>query len=533
MSMADMTAAVQQLVGSPQGPSASQQLVENMPAWERALVGAGEAFNTLGRGTKQKGMEFLNYIGDLPPDQLEAFKRETAAQRELAQPVLSTPAGLAGNLVGNVAAIAPTAMLPGANTVAGSAAIGALSGALMPTVGDESSLTNAALGGGLGAAGGAIGRGISRLNQPVRARLSAEAADLAAQAQARGIPLDAADLSGSRPLQSMRATLENLPLVGGRAQADKAAKMAAFNREVGKTFGANADALTPEVMAAAKSGLSAGFDDLTARNILSPDQTFVQQIADLTVKARREFTPDLARILNNKVDDALALIDDQTGQIPGKAYRRLDTELGKMMKGGGDKAALIGDLRQVLRETMDRSISPQDQAAWRALRKQWASMKTVEPLVAKNAEGNVSPRMLLNRVATQDRSTAYGGGDLAELGRIGKLFVAEPIPDSGTAQRTFWQNLLTGYAPTVGNLAAGSGLGAATLAATGDPYAAAGVGALGGLGIPLAARAALKNPRWLTEGLLSDEQLTRNPYVLDALRALPASLSAGLLGTVN
>ena len=49
----------------------------------------------------------------------------------------------------------------------------------------------------------------------------------------------------------------------------------------------------------------------------------------------------------------------------------------------------------------------------------------------------------------------------------------------------------------------------------------------------LAARAALKNPRWLTEGLLSEKALTRNPYLLDALRALPASLSAGLLGTVN
>ena len=37
----------------------------------------------------------------------------------------------------------------------------------------------------------------------------------------------------------------------------------------------------------------------------------------------------------------------------------------------------------------------------------------------------------------------HGGGDLGELGRIGRAFVAEQTPNSGTAQRTFYQRLLT------------------------------------------------------------------------------------------
>ena len=512
-------------------PNNLQRLVSEKSALERAAIGMGEAFNTLGRGATEKGMQFLQHVGDVTPEQLAAFRQETGMQRELAEPVLSTPVGFAGNLVGNVAAIAPTAMIPGANTIAGSAAIGGLSGALMPTVGDESSAVNAALGASLGGIGGAIGQGIGRLNSPVRARLSPEAQALAQRAQQAGIPLDAADLTGSRPLQAMRSTLENMPLVGARAQADKAAKAAAFNRAVGETFGAPADALTPAVMAPAKATLSQGFEDVATRNLLSPDQTFVRQIADLTNKARREYTPDMARILNNKVDDVLALIDSQTGQIPGKAYRRMDTELGKLMKGGGDKAELIGQLRGVLRDAMDRSISPDDRAAWRMLRRQWANMKTVEPLVAKNAEGNVSPRELLNKVATRDKSTAYlGGGDLGELGRIGKLFVAEPIPDSGTAQRSMWQRMLMGGMPDV---AAGSLVGAGALGLTGDPTAAIAAGLGGAVGIPLAARAALRNPRWLSEGLLSEDAMLRHPYVMDALRTLPAALPAGLLGTFN
>ncbi len=49
-------------------------------------------------------------------------------------------------LAGNVATYAPLALVPGANTVAGGAILGGLTGAAQPVVGDESRLSNAALG---------------------------------------------------------------------------------------------------------------------------------------------------------------------------------------------------------------------------------------------------------------------------------------------------------------------------------------------------------------------------------------------------
>lgn len=57
-----------------------------------------------------------------------------------------------GAIAGNIATYAPLAMVPGANTLLGGAALGGASGFLQPTVGGESRLTNTALGAGAGMA---------------------------------------------------------------------------------------------------------------------------------------------------------------------------------------------------------------------------------------------------------------------------------------------------------------------------------------------------------------------------------------------
>jgi hypothetical protein len=52
----------------------------------------------------------------------------------------------------------------------------------------------------------------------------------------------------------------------------------------------------------------------------------------------------------------------------------------------------------------------------------------------------------------------YGTGDqaLPDLARIGQAFVKEQIPNSGTAERTFWQNMLTKPTEALGNVVAGT-----------------------------------------------------------------------------
>lgn len=62
-----------------------------------------------------------------------------------------TGAGMAGNVAGNIAAFAPLALVPGANTVAGAGAIGGITGAFQPTDTTKERLTNMMVGAGLGA----------------------------------------------------------------------------------------------------------------------------------------------------------------------------------------------------------------------------------------------------------------------------------------------------------------------------------------------------------------------------------------------
>jgi hypothetical protein len=118
--------------------------VDGMGGVEKFAAGAGKAFVDLGRGVGQM-------FGAVS-------KQDVADSRALDAPLMKTGAGKVGNFAGNVAAVAPAAFVPGANTVAGAGAIGALSGLLQPAESTQEMLTNTALGGVLGAGGQAVGK---------------------------------------------------------------------------------------------------------------------------------------------------------------------------------------------------------------------------------------------------------------------------------------------------------------------------------------------------------------------------------------
>lgn len=133
----------------------------------RNLAAAGTALSNLWEGAKQ-------IVGKGDEERIKA-------NRQIAE---SAPVG---SIAGNVALLAPTALIPGANTVAGAGAVGAISGALQPTVGDESRLANIATGGAAGVAGQAVGNKIGSILQ---SRAQQKAAELAAQ-QSRNSVKDA------------------------------------------------------------------------------------------------------------------------------------------------------------------------------------------------------------------------------------------------------------------------------------------------------------------------------------------------------
>jgi hypothetical protein len=479
-----------------------------MSGTDRFLAGAGKSFTDLARGAKQ-------LLGS-------NNQAEIDESRKLDAPLMKTGAGIAGNIGAGIATALPTFAIPGVNTLTGAAAAGALTGALQPVATGESRGTNTMLGGALGAGGQVAGNAIGRVIRPVRATLSPEEQRLAGVAAAHNIPLSAAQQTGSRPLQVIDSVLENLPLTSGRQLAQREAQQQAFNRSVGGTFGAAEDALTPDVMGRARAAIGQRFTDLSARNSIDAGQNMLPyELGNVMNEIRRFSTGDVARIAGNRVDDLLNHVD-QNGRIPGQAYRQFDSALGRQMRSttDGDLRHALGQIRDTVRNAMDASISPADAAAWRQARGQYANLMTVAPVAARNESGNVSGRTLLGAANTANRNARFGApSELAELGRVGRAFVADQIPNSGTAQRAFYQSLLMG--------GLGGGIGYA--GSGGDPAKTAGTAALA-LGGPRAIQALLQSQagqRYMTQGILQmtpQQQAVLNAVTRGGMLASPQAV---------
>lgn len=118
---------------------------------DRFLSGAGGAMTNIGRGIGQT---------------FGASSRDDVAEsRALDEPLMRTGAGMAGNITGNVVSLAPAAFIPGVNTIAGGAALGAGMGFLQPSVSSGDTLRNT----GFGAVAGAAVPALTRSYQVAKA----------------------------------------------------------------------------------------------------------------------------------------------------------------------------------------------------------------------------------------------------------------------------------------------------------------------------------------------------------------------------
>ena len=168
------TAHVSQEIDNDPISRGARDFAKDMPVVEQFNAGMGKAFADIGRGAAQ--MVNAGPSAD-----------EVSEQRKLDAPLMRTAAGVTGNVAGNVTALAPAALIPGANTVAGAAALGAASGAIQPTEGTGERLKNMAV-------GGAIGGGAQWLGSEGARMLGNRAAEkdaIAAATQSRNAVRDA------------------------------------------------------------------------------------------------------------------------------------------------------------------------------------------------------------------------------------------------------------------------------------------------------------------------------------------------------
>jgi hypothetical protein len=405
----------------------------------------------------------------------------------------TTTAGTIGQFAGVAIPATAAAMIPGGQGLAGAALTGAGFGALEPTSEGESRLKNMALGGVVGGVGQKIASAAGRLNRPVQSTLTPERQILAQRAQAMGLPLNVAQQTGSRPLQIIDSVLDNMPLTADKQMATKDIARQRFNEAVGKTFGATESRLTPDAIKGARDRIGQQFTDLSERNTMKLDDQAIAKLGDLTEQLNKFDTPDVAKIAGNYIDDLLS--KSSNGEISGSAYRKFDSALGRKIRSttNGDLRHALGEIQGTVRETMDRSISQADAEAWRSARRQYANMMNVAPIAAKDVEGNVSAKLLWNKVNQRP-------GELRNVAEVGRAF-ANDIPDSGTAQRGFYQRLIE------------------------NPLTAVWQQGIGGISLPL--QSALNSPagrKYFTQGLLDV-----SPQMANVGRASMVGAPVGLL----
>lgn len=445
-------------------------------------AGVGKAFSDAWLGVKQiAGAD---------------VQAEIDERKQTDKPLMSSAAGISGNILGNAALFAPTAFIPGANTYTGAALIGAGLGAVAPVATGESRTVNTAQGGAAGLIGQGIGRAIGRAISPIQSRLSGPQQQLAEAAQREGIPLQLSQQTGSRPMAIAESVMENLPLTSERAIAEKAAQQTAYSRAVLRRAGIDAAEATPDILGSRKKALAGEFERIAGGASVDFNQPeILSKLTNIVTTAARRLTPDKAKAVANTVDDILKQVDD-AGRMAGSNYQGWRAELRALGKGTDYESSVYTNIRRTLDEAFTGQLQGTQAAEWTRASRQYANLKTIIDAMgqpgAASKTGVISPAALegaLTRSVGRE-GKALGRGDLNELVAVGRNFVSNNIPDSGTSQRQFMMRLLTGQAAGVLPGAAAGYYGGGP---EGAAYGAA-AGLAGGLAGPRVIQMAMQNP---------------------------------------
>lgn len=442
---------------------------EGMSGAQKFFAGVGKAMTDAGRGVGQA-------FGLVSRDDI-------AEARRLDQALMNTGAGTAGNIVGNIATLAPTAFIPGVNTVRGAAALGAITGALQPSVSTEETIANT----GFGAAGGAAGQKLSQtagrllggnqnanaaatINTSVRGggagfgsvdpsdigSLSAGQQKIMQWGRDNGFTLTPGQASGSRALQQIEAKLESQPMTSGTFNRIKDSNQAQLNRFAGKAIGENTDNLSSDVLEAAKDRISGVYKmvaDDRARKI-DPDQ-FLGRLAQIE--------DDFSGLIYSSDGKAISPLDNplikrmfsyaESGKATGKQLQDLASRLGKAgadqmttQSGNRQLGMAMFQAKDLADDLLEQGLTGQTAKMFSDARGQYRNLMllTSRQGVVNPASGNVSGGALASALQGKDKAGYLfnkNQGDLYNAARFAQAF--KPIVgDSGTATRSMINNPL-------------------------------------------------------------------------------------------
>lgn len=379
---------------------------------ENLAAGAGKAVMDMGRGSGQflRSMmpeKFANRLGLPTQADIDEAKRLDA-------PLMRTGGGIAGNIAGTLAVLGPTAMIPGANTYAGAAVLGGLTGAAQPVASGESRALNTTIGTAGGIAGKAGGDWIAnKIGAKLADKLNAGAGIAATNAE-RDSTLSAARGAGF-VVPPSQATDDMIPraLEGFSNKISVQQTASKRNQDIANAMARKALGLADDTplneatMRAVRDAAGEAYDRVGALKSINWDHDFERQVSAL---ARSK----MGGVTSNPADEAIdALMTELRGlkAVKGDALiadiknlrEMAKANYGAAQRAGGDvgKSALAEAQQKaatMLEDLAERNLMHNKAPAsliqdFRAARKLMAKSYSVENAM-REGSGNVDLRKL-------------------------------------------------------------------------------------------------------------------------------------------
>lgn len=456
---------------------------EGMSNSEKFLAGMGKAFSDIGQGVGQIVPVRRNGQWDTlvtRDDVAETRKRDAS--------LMNSGYATVGNVLGNIAVAAPTALIPGANTALGASAIGAGLGLLQPSTSTQETVVNTGLGAGGGYVGNKVGDALGRVMGGSRnagmyqqAKVSGGKAGSSASASGSlnvrasgggsgfgsvdptdvgglnpaqrsamttgkelGFQLTPGQASGSRALQQFEAKLESQPMTSGAFNAIKDSNQKTLNRIAAKAIGENDDVVDALVLQRAHDRIGSIYNMVATdkKAAINPDD-FLGRLGQIETDYEGLLP---ASITDNPLVKRLYSFADK-GEVTQKQLQDLASKLNKasynqMTSASGDRQVgmALADVKDLVDDMLESNLSGKTLDAFREARGQYRNLMllTQRQGVVNPSNGNVSGGSLASALTAKDkRGFVFNNNqsDLYNAARFAQAF--KPIVgDSGTATRS-------------------------------------------------------------------------------------------------
>jgi hypothetical protein len=316
-----------------------------------------------------------------------------------------------------------------------------------------------------------------------------------------GIPITPAQMSGNPAAQTAESVMRYLPTSAPRAARFYDDQMAGFTRAALRYAGIDSDRATPQVLDAAQKRFGQIYDQLEANTVLTgPREDLLDRLATVEANYGKGFSGESREVFNTYKDDILNYLagTPKAGQTFQRLSEQLSEAIGKASRDTAPSSQRYGmalqGLKDMLFDVMETNTAPQVAQAWRDTNRQYAIFSTIKNAMRETRQETlntnyINPRKLANlQEKARRREWIMGDPDadtFTNLVKAGAALIPDPIPNSGTAQRMFAQDILQGGQRMFGSRDVSPLTGAAAMA---------GGGAVGGavepislLGVPYVA----------------------------------------------